>query len=315
MKKLISKLSIFAALAAVGFAGSSCTTEPGGTTTNPPTNVMVNSLSSTSIGVKWTRASNDVTADTVWAISSVGDTSSLITTSTASSVILTNLASQKAYTITIRTSGGASAGMMWATADRYATVRLYETADPAPGHPSGLSLTPGAVVALSTAVTANQPLIDLSLASDVTVPVTFISLESAGVTGSGIPTGLRTVLLGDAAYIVRGGLDSDYYSGDLSTKFSTNNNAQDFTGVAATNVVGGGDMIIPVKTSTGHYGRLAILRQADGNLFTTDGAGRHAIDVVVSLQSGGLTLPYASRGFRLPNSSVKQSNTNIIIAN
>ncbi|MEO6939537.1 MAG: fibronectin type III domain-containing protein [Candidatus Kapaibacterium sp.] len=315
MKKLISKLSIFAALAAVGFAGSSCTTEPGGTTTNPPTNVMVNSLSSTSIGVKWTRASNDVTADTVWAISSVGDTSSLITTSTASSVILTNLASQKAYTITIRTSGGASAGMMWATADRYATVRLYETADPAPGHPSGLSLTPGAVVALSTAVTANQPLIDLSLASDVTVPVTFISLESAGVTGSGIPTGLRSVLIGDAAYIVRGGLDSDYYSGDLSTKFSANNTAQDFSGAAATTVVGGGDLIVLVKTSTGHYGRLAILRQADGNLYTTDGTGRHAIDVVVSLQSGGLTLPYASRGFRLPNSSVKQSNTNIIIAN
>jgi hypothetical protein len=314
MKKLISKLSIFAALAAVGFAGSSCTTETTNTT-NPPTNVKVNSLSSTSIGVMWTRASNDVTADTVYAITSVGDTTSLVTTSTASSVILTGLKSQKAYTITVRASGGTSAGMMWATADRYPTVRIYETADPAPGHPSGLSLTPGAVVALSTAVPANQPMIDLSLASDVSVPVTFISLESAGVTGSGIPTGLRSVLVGDAAYIVRGGLDSDYYSGDLSTKFTANNQAQDFAGAAAAQVVGGGDLILLVKTSTGHYGRLAILRQADGYLYTTDGAGRHAIDVVVSLQAGPLTLPYASRGFRLPNSSVKQSNTNIIIAN
>ncbi|MEO6939834.1 MAG: hypothetical protein ABI444_06810, partial [Candidatus Kapaibacterium sp.] len=110
-------------------------------------------------------------------------------------------------------------------------------------------------------------------------------------------------------------LDSDYYSGDLSTKFSSNNNAQDFTGALATTVVGGGDLIILVKTSTGHYGRLAILRQADGNLYTTDASGYHAIDVVVSLQAGPLTLPYASRGFRLPNSSMKQSNTNVTIAN
>jgi hypothetical protein len=284
-------------------------------TNNPPTNVLVNSLSQSSIGVRWTRASDDLTADTVWAISSVGDSSSVIASSSSSSAILTGLQGQKAYTITVRTSGGASAGMLWATADRYATVRLYETADPAPGHPSGLSLTPGAVTSLSVDLVATQRLVDLSLATDVTVHGSNISLESAGVAGSGIPTGLRSVLLGDDAYIVRGGLDSDYYSGDLSTKFSSNNHAQDFTGALATTVVGGGDLIILVKTSTGHYGRLAILRQADGNLYTTDASGYHAIDVVVSLQAGPLTLPYASRGFRLPNSSMKQSNTNVTIAN
>jgi hypothetical protein len=299
-----------------GLGGSSgAVTWPTGGSSNPATNLLVDALSSTSIGVRWTRASDDLTADTVWAISSVGDSSSVIASSSSSSAILTGLQGQKAYTITVHTSGGASAGMLWATADRYATVRLYETADPAPGHPSGLSLTPGAVTSLSVALVATQGLVDLSLATDLTVHGSNISLESAGVAGSGIPTGLRSVLLGDDAYIVRGGLDSDYYSGDLSTKFSSNNNAQDFTGALATTVVGGGDLIILVKTSTGHYGRLAILRQADGNLYTTDASGYHAIDVVVSLQAGPLTLPYASRGFRLPNSSMKQSNTNIIIAN
>ncbi|MEO6939536.1 MAG: fibronectin type III domain-containing protein, partial [Candidatus Kapaibacterium sp.] len=194
-----------------GLGGSSgAVTWPTGGSSNPATNLLVDALSSTSIGVRWTRASDDLTADTVYAVTSVGDSSSVIASSSSSSAILTGLQGQKAYTITVHSFGGTSTGITWATADRYAPVRIYETS--APGRQSGLSLTPGAVTSLSVALVATQGLVDLSLATDLTVHGSNISLESAGVAGSGIPTGLRSVLLGDDAYIVRGGLDSDYYS-------------------------------------------------------------------------------------------------------
>ena len=257
-----------------------------------------------------------MTPDTVIAVPPTGATVRAVASSSSSSIILSGLVKQKAYSITVHGAGGASSEIVWATADRYTSIRLYETADPNTSHPNGLCLTPGNVTAYSVAASKPfQDSIDIVFATDPTVPGTFITLESAGVTGSGVPFGKRSVAVADASYLIKGGLDSDYYSSDFSGLFIKGYQAVDFSGPAAAKQIGGGDFVIDILTSSGHYARLSIQRQADGYLFTTDGSGRHAIDVVVSLQSGNSAFPYASRGFQAPTTHQKRSGGSIVIAN
>jgi len=310
MKNQIRTLSALALAAGLGILAGCTTATTPTTTVSAPSNVSVNSLGASSIGVLWTRNSADVTADTVMAVPSDGTAMQMfVASSTSNGVVMTGL-KNVTYTITVNGGGGSSSSVIWAPAPRYSNVTIYETADPTAGHPSGLDLNPadhgGTVAAVSVGASSPEKnLADVVLASDPTVMPSFIGLVSAGVTGSGIlQANAKVCLFNKTSVLVQGGLDSDYYSGDLSSLIPgtslTDPNAytnQDFDATLST--TGTRDLIIRVKTTRNgtehYYARLDIVRQADGHLFTTDANGKHSITVKVS-ESNTSMWPYAGRG-------------------
>jgi hypothetical protein len=308
MKRIITQLSALALVAGLGAFATGCTPTTNGPTGNgvgAPSGLKVNSLSSSSIGVTWARGTSDVTADTVVAVPTDGSaTAFAYASSTQSSQILTGLKNGVSYSITVRSSGGSSSATSWAPADRTPTnptgfITLYESADNTPGHPSGLDLDVNNVGAVSTS--GMSPLADIVLGSDKTLVPSGIFLVSAGVSGSGITNGAKMAIFNDATGFVNGGLDSDYYptatDNDLGSLFPGNKNSIDFVANFATSDTR--DAIIRIKTSTGHYVRLDVIRQSNGSLWRTvtdnNGTPRNAIDVRVSEQASA-NLPYAGRG-------------------
>src|SRR5207249_850616 len=97
---------------------AACTTEETVTPTNAPSNLMALSKSPTSISIKWTRASGDASADTVYANSGALTPIILATSSTATTMDLTGLAANLPYTITVHGGGGSSNTIIWSGATR-----------------------------------------------------------------------------------------------------------------------------------------------------------------------------------------------------
>ncbi len=328
MKRIITHLSTLALVAGMGAFATSCTPTNTPVTTGDgiPTGLKVNSLSNTSIGVTWQRNS-DVNADTVTATPSNG--SAPILTYAASgqaSAVINGLTDGQAYAITVHSSGGTSAATTWAPADRSGPFTLYETSDNTSGHFSGLDLDFNNVHTVS--VGGGNATADVVLASDTSAAAlpSGIFLGSAGVQGTGIAPGVAKVTLFNyQSVLVNGGLDSDYYSSDLSGLIlgtslidPTATTSADFNGTTATSLGANDpnhDAIIRVKTQSGHYVRIDVIRQPTGLLWKTVN-GFNAIDVKVSEQSVAGE-PYAARGTKFyPNPNIpRQSSNRAFIAN
>ncbi|HYM20995.1 MAG TPA: hypothetical protein VEW28_08330 [Candidatus Kapabacteria bacterium] len=100
----------------------------------------------------------------------------------------------------------------WATAYKTSSKNIYETSDPSPGHPSGLIVS-GNTTQTAPLDTADKKNIDLVLLTDATVPGSNISLVSSNVAY----TGGRTTFFGTNSYLVHGGADNLFFSGDITS--------------------------------------------------------------------------------------------------
>ena len=292
MKKLNTILFSLALLAVCGFAISSCTpTSSPATTAGAPSGLMATSLSSTSIGITWTRdATNDVSADTVIVTGGSVTVAPILATAPGNTATISGLSAGTMYTISVHGTGGASASIMWETATRTASVvRVWDFATPASVGFSGLELSnaSGQAVAVSLAK-GSASTADFLLYDDATQPSGLV-FQSADAYDSVL---FKHSALSDTALYSPTGLDGLYTSMDLS-KFNYS--------------VGGAETSIPddavyttkgwkiklARTTDGHYAKIAIMPQTNGKLYGTDGSGNKFIDVAVSYQT--TTDPYAAR--------------------
>jgi hypothetical protein len=315
MKIRITLMTLTVALG-LGFGG--CTEEEnpingGGTNYGVPTGLKVNSVAADKIGAMWTRAADDIGADTLIAIAPSGAEVKEVIAAGTSSGVISGLSANVLYTIKVASTGGRTAGIEWATATRSGMLTLYETFDNTAGHFSGLILGPTPRTASTEG--PDSLLIDVVLATDNSVPkVPFLSLQGANVVGSGIPTG-RSCYFANNVFSVKGGLNNDYYTTSFASQI-TNKKYYDEFGDAPDS----SSIIIGVVTEDNHYARIEVVPQTNGKVWKdvpiTGGSAR-AIDVIVSYQP--LTgKGYASRPFntvRREIPKVKGEGATLIIKN
>src|SRR2546426_3987936 len=136
MKNISTILSRIALAAIVGGAFAACTQEE---TANPTasvaTGLMAHSASPTSIALKWTRDVNDVSADTIY----VDGVASQTVISTASSATVTVTAGTT-HSLTVHSTGGTSAALIWMGATLTRSITVWETAGTGSSKPSALQL-------------------------------------------------------------------------------------------------------------------------------------------------------------------------------
>lgn len=294
--KIRNSLFLIAALVA-GLYMTGCTEEDGTPTGSAPTGVEVTSMANNTFGVRWTRASGDVGVNKIIATPSGGGTATEVTTtSTATSGTITVPAAGR-YNIMVQSSdGNNSTAVEWATAVRYGTeaapLRLWETADNTPGHPSGLILSTGTPTSI---LAGNKLDIDVILMSDPLLPsLPYLSFQGADVNGSGGLT--RATRFGNTYYVVAAGLDGDYYSSSFAGEIKA---VSDPTAVNyfAIPQLASNPIILLARTADGHYARIEIVKQpTTGLLWGEDSTPQHNrfIDVVVSYQTIA-DLGYAGR--------------------
>lgn len=318
MKTLLTRFSLLAMLmATLGLA--SCTEEDGlgGGTSN--SKVSVTSLSSTSIGVRWT---NPTTTDQIVATptSGAGSPVTVNITGATGQGVLTGLTNGQSYDIVVKNGSETSAKVTWAPATRWpseanpsATVRLFETAAPINVGPSGLIIDETGMRAVSTEGN-EQTRIDLVLATQDPARVardTIVSLVSPSISSeSGIPGGRKTAFA-DKIFYVTGGLDNDYYTVALSTLVHPSQdlarNALDIVKMATNHEGYNKSLILVLRTQDNHYARVEVLPQPAGSpragqhygIETITGNEYKFVDVRASYQ---LTtgLGYASRPSGIP---------------
>ncbi len=267
------------------------------TIAGPPTNLMVNSASATSIGAKWTRGAGDNGADTIVAMngSTVAGTAIV---SSGSTGVVTGLSEGISYSISVHTSSGATSGISWMTAQRSTGITIYESGDPSASDPSALVLASNATDAIPLTGASNA---DFVLQSDGSVPsgITF----EAGAVRNGAWNDDKINGRGD--YIV-GGLNNDYRSTDYRNDMDTASaNAYDIPNSGDYRTQG--SRVLIVKTQDAHLALIEI--QPDpttGNLYSTNAAGYKYITVNVSYQSA-VNQPYAARPHRPAGGLVPKS--------
>lgn len=293
MKKLNTLLTGFALLGTLGFAFSSCTPTTSAPANNgaAPSAVMAMPLTATSITVTWTRDVNDLTADTVVVTGSGSSIAPIAIQAPGNTTPVTGLASGVIYSITVRGAGGVSSPVTWpSSATRTLAVRIWETAAPTASGFSGLQLSnaSGSAVAVSfRSPTASTADFILATTSDPTYPSGLI-LESPDVIN---PT-YHVNALSDTAMYSTSGLDGLPFGRDLSLfSYATSGAQTSIPNDAVYTTVG--SKLKLVKTSDGHYAKLAIKPQTGGKLYGTSG-GFKFIDVDVSYQSMA-SVPYAAR--------------------
>jgi hypothetical protein len=308
MNKLITSFSRLALLAAIGFGFASCTTEdtvgPGNNGAGP-LNVAANSRSATSIGVAWQRQTSDVTADTVVAMANGVEAQRVVVAAPDTTAVVNGLALNTLYVITVHSAAGVSSSVTWAPAIRTQTVRLYETADNAGGHFSGLVLNGNDIgqgpsaAAVSTADAApNHLSADVVFASDQSNTNSFLTIVSPAVTSiSGIEAGKYSKFSSPYQDPVAGratGMDQIYYTGDLRTTIATSGTSI-VNAIELTTTTNENPLVFNVLTADNHFARVEVMPQpSNGGRLYAGSAGQNYIDVMVSYQPLTNT-PYASR--------------------
>jgi hypothetical protein len=292
--KLRFSLMTLALTAGLSFGLSSCTEEenPLVPTVGVPSDVMINTLDANQITAKWTRSADDLGGDTLIVTDkATGIESKAIAFAGTSSATVNGLSAGKLYDVQVASEGGRTVAIEWATAARSGKIKLWETSGTGAGQPSGLIIGPsthGAVAAALSVNAADNALIDIVLATDPAVPTSNISLQSAHIEGSQLPSNDSTNF-SDTVYYVSGGLDNDYYTSGFGGRITTKGYYDQFA-LAPNNM----SAVCLVRTETGYYARVEIVPQADGKLWNVDASNNRSIDVIVSYQSI-VNKPYASR--------------------
>lgn len=253
--------------------------------------VAFSSLNQNSIAIRW----KSLGAGTAYTISAIpkggGSVATVKTTNTFA--VLQGLDPNKIYSITIGTLAGTTDAVDWAPAYRQPdgsgqAFRLYETRDNTTGHYAGLVLS-SVNPHTASVVGAEAQSIDFVLAYDPSAPSPYLSVVSPSLTSlSNIANG-RSTQIANNTFLVNGGLDSDYYQSPISELFGGDANY-----VSLTEFNQGSSLIIPFLTADGHYGRLEILPQSNGQLYGLDAKSNKFVDVRVSYQAM-LNTPYAGR--------------------
>src|SRR5947209_6922093 len=141
MKKQLTILfSLVVAAFGVYFTG--CTSQETVSTAGVATGLMANSMSATSVGLRWTRDGNDNGTDRVIVRNSAGiiiDSSQAVS-GTGASATVTVPSSGGPFTFEIRNDAGTSSQITWEGATRTNTVQIWEKAAPSSVGFSGLQL-------------------------------------------------------------------------------------------------------------------------------------------------------------------------------
>ena len=193
--------------------------------------------------------------------------------------------------INVVTNSTASDAIKYAAADgNYSSsYRLWETSAPASVGPSGLIL--GSTPATASVTGSQSSKIDVVLATINSLPSPSISLQSADVQGSLVPSPARSTVFADAPYQVKGGLPMNALTGDISGSFTQGANSFDFPSYL--NINDSSSAIISLKTADGNYARIEIVPQATKTFNGTTGhflwaddavSGKRYIDVKVTYQ-------------------------------
>jgi hypothetical protein len=190
----------------------------------------------------------------------------------------------------------------WAPASRTTgpnpdgTFRIYETADAATGHPSGLILGP-ITSTLSVGDVSAATTIDLVLATDTSRLPPSLVLVSADDSRSLIKGTPRVADFGQVDFVT-GGLAMDYLNASLINIPSGASSAGSFIIPTGTS---GRSAVVPIRTADNQYARVEIIPQASNSnaLWGNTGvvgtpSNRYYIDVNVTYQTGQ-HLPYAGR--------------------
>lgn len=285
MKK---RSTIFYALALAAMSGLSiagCTqTDTVATPPGAPGMLMAQSINATTIGLMWTRGTNDTGPDSVYQ----GATLLNVISGTGSAMNVSSLQEQTSYTFTVRTAGGTTNAVTWMTAERTNGLRIYETADPSTSDPSGLSVGPMMASTINLANGATADFVLESYAGDPTLP-SGISLVSSNVHNAA----WRDTKVNGKAFYVVGGLNNNFSMTDYKTSMDTATmNAFDIPNdaVYATK----GSAIFVVKTSDNHLALVEVVPDASGKLYGTDANSHKYVTVNVSYQAK-VNTGYASR--------------------
>jgi hypothetical protein len=261
-----------------------------------PGNLMVNALSSTSIGVEWTRGAGDYRLDTIVAMN--GNNVVSTDTTSGSIGILTGLSEMDAYVITIHTDSGISEPITWMTAERDTNIRIYERADLSPSDPEVLQLAANAVKSVPFTGASNGDLVLDDNASDSSG----ISLDAGAFKNIGWN---NTKIDPDTIYIP-GGLKNYYRNSNYATELS--NPTKDSIAIPNDSSYGTkGSWILVCQTVSNNLALIEIQpNSSTGQLYSEDSVGHKYITVNVSYQSA-TNQPYAGRGHSVAGKPILRS--------
>ncbi len=246
-------------------------------------NLSVDALSSSSIGVKWSRSHGDTTADTIVAIQNGSIAATLAVMDTSG--IVTNLQEGVLTYISVHSFTGISDTVPWMTAERTSGLSFYEIDDNS--DPNELVL---ATNGTKTTASMSSPITGLVLALD--------STSSSGLTlqDSSSNNAWDTIKIKSPGVFIKGGLMNDYrnvsYTADtgLDTSHSYRLSSGNFDST--------GSLVIEFKTASGHFGLIEIVPDTiTGQLYSVAPSGKKFITMNVSYESA-INQPYAGRGRR-----------------
>ncbi len=254
-----------------------------------PTNVMFNSLSASTIGVKWSRGVNDTATDTIVAMNAGTVAATVIvpysTTVTDSMGMLSGLSEGLVYQISVHVSTGISDTGTWMTVERASGIKIYEMSDTLPGDPRGLQLTKDGTQSI-TLPNAIIPDFVLDTIAGADTNVEFDPSFLANPLWD-------TTKINPNYNFIRGGLDSNYDSTNYSSDALTNT----VTKIPLTTPNDSSSLVLVCQTVTNDWARIEIVPDPTNptRLYSIASDGFKYITVNVSFQATP-GLPYAGRG-------------------
>jgi hypothetical protein len=270
-----------------------------GTAVGIPTNVMLQSQNSTTIGAAWTRAPGDNGTDTMI----VMDGNTVVNTGVSfgdSIGSVNGLSTGTVYTVIIASAGGRTAGTPWMTAVQTMGLQLYEFSS---ANASGLQLngTDGQATVIS-ASKANAGSMDFFLDdfqnNDSILSLSQISFEGAEfLNGDGVTW--RNSFFDPNSLYVPGGLANYYTPTDFTAQIDSINNPSEQGNeydIPSDAIYGTkGSRILLCETADGNFAKIEIVPDPNtGMLYSGSGLDKY-ITVNVSYQPIA-NKPYAARG-------------------
>jgi hypothetical protein len=257
-------------------------------------NLRAHAVDPTSIALAWTRPPNDHGTDTVVVMSGSSITSRTTRPSPDSTQIITGLQTGTVYTFFVLSSIAYSDTIRWATAQRFPSVRLYETADNTSGENAGLVVSTGTSVSI-TGTDAETS--DIVLATDPT-SLSGVTVVSPAVTSlSPLSNGKNTKF---SDFNTNGSLDYIYYHADtdISNRFKDGVNSYEVPSNPYS------DFLFEIITADNHYAQVELQTQPNGQIVGGSGTA-HFVDVIVSYQPAA-GMPYVARPRPLMHSLLKR---------